>query len=172
MPRSEEPLEARRCPPEAEGVLGRVTDPAALDDERGAIGALELTVPPAWAGGRARIRVPRAVTCRRCEGGGCDACGRRGALPTPEGEGARAIDVQLPPDLGRTVAVRVPRPFGDAAPIAQLVLTFVPGPEGERIELLAPHAGDPPRPGGSRVVPVAVVLGVAALLVVVRLLLG
>jgi hypothetical protein len=117
--------------------LGRVADPAALDEEDGAIGALELSVPPGWAGGRARVRVPRAVTCQRCEGGGCDSCGRGGALRTPEDEADRALTVQLPSDLSRAVAVRVPRPFADVA-IAQLIVTFTPGPAGERVELVSP----------------------------------
>lgn len=115
--------------------LGRAADPAALDEEDGAIGALELTVPQEWAGSRARIRVPRAITCHRCEGGGCDSCRRGGALRAPEDEAARTITVQLPADLSRAVALRIPRPFADGAPIAQLIVRFAPGPAGDRVEL-------------------------------------
>jgi hypothetical protein len=156
--------------------LGRVADPAALDDETGAIGALELSVPTGWAGGRARVRVPRVVTCQRCEGGGCDACGRGGALRTPEDEAARAITVQLPADLSRAVAIRVPRPFADASPIAQLILTFAPGPAGDRVELVSPArvAGGDDRSARRSAAPFWLVLlvGAAAALAIARVLAG
>lgn len=156
--------------------LGRVADPAALDDEAGAIGALELTVPPEWAGSRARVRVPRVVTCQRCAGGGCDSCRRGGALRAPEDEAARAITVQLPADLSRAVAIRVPRPFADAAPIAQLILTFAPGPAGDRVELVSPArtaTGDGPSARRS-MAPfwLALLVGAAAALAVARMLAG
>lgn len=165
MRRSEERAPARN-------VLGQVADPAALDAEAdgcAGVGSLELTVPPGWGGRRATLQVPRAVTCRRCAGGGCDGCDRTGALRTPEEDAARTVHVQLPPDLARRAAVRLPRPFGTASSVAQLVVTFSPGPASPRLALAEPTEDGPARGRvGAPALWIALALGVLGMALAFR----
>lgn len=115
----------------ARNQLGQLLDPAALDVAEGARGRLRVVVVAAWAEERAclDIPVPARVACARCEGGGCDGCGRSGALRTPEDPAARTVRVQLPGQLGAGVAVRLVRPFGEDAAIEQLLVEIVAGAE-------------------------------------------
>jgi hypothetical protein len=105
-----------------EAVLGRVTDPTALDDERGAVGEYETFAPRAWCGRRARLELPRNVRCRTCSGGGCDRCERSGAYRLASDPAGRTIELDLPAASKVRVAVRVPHPFGDASPLKQLIV--------------------------------------------------
>lgn len=52
-----------------------------------------------------QLRLPRLLTCLRCEGGGCDACERRGAFSRDKlgGQEAEPLVVTLP-KMGREAA--------------------------------------------------------------------
>lgn len=126
-----------------ESALGRVLDPRALDEGTGARGRVRLEVPAAWldAGCRIEILVPRRVPCARCDGGGCDSCGKSGALRAPDAEAARRLEITLPEGCGEAVALRLVDPFGDGL-VEQLLLEIRAGrasPEVTRVP-------DPPAP--------------------------
>ncbi|EYF08138.1 hypothetical protein [Chondromyces apiculatus] len=110
--------------------LGQILDTGALDTAEGARGRLRVTVPAGWEGEAADLEItaPARVTCARCEGGGCDACGRSGALRTPDDPAERVLRVRLPAHLGGGVVLRLVRPFGETSPIEQLHLELIPGP--------------------------------------------
>jgi hypothetical protein len=61
-------------------VLGRVTQP--LDTARGPDVIHRIAVPAAWfeRGATIQLELPRNLACAKCEGGGCDACDRSGAI--------------------------------------------------------------------------------------------
>jgi hypothetical protein len=103
--------------------LGRVLDPDELRSEDKAVGRLTVDVLDDWLrdGEEIEIVVPTRVVCARCEGGGCDACGRSGAFRLDLDEAARTVAITLPrkPEA-KTVAVRLVRPFGSNATIDQL----------------------------------------------------
>jgi len=101
--------------------LGRVLDPEELDRAEGPRGRILLDVPDAWlaAGDAVELVVPARVTCARCEGGGCDECGRSGALRLPVDEAARTLRFSLPATTARNV-VRLVRPLGEDAGLEQL----------------------------------------------------
>ena len=121
-----------------DAVLGRVTDPAALDEERGAVAEYESFAPPAWAGRRARLELPKRVRCRACCGGGCDRCDRRGAFRLADDPEARVVELDLPAPGGERVAIRVPHPFGDGSPLRQLIVVFEERAEPDpRLRVLA-----------------------------------
>ena len=60
-------------------------------------------------GRRPRITAPARLACARCDGGGCDACARSGALRSPADAGDRVV---RPPCRGR----RRRRPSSSASP--------------------------------------------------------
>jgi hypothetical protein len=81
----------------------------------------------AWfeAGATLQIQLPRLIQCARCEGGGCDACSRRGAfeqqaagiasevaivLPKQAAEGCTPVKLRLPSLGARAPEPRVPEP--------------------------------------------------------------
>jgi hypothetical protein len=107
-----------------------------LNAPRGADGSLTITVPPQWLeqGSRLLVRVPKKLVCAACEGGGCDACARSGALTLPEtSEEERVLAVTLPSlDGAHEVALRIPgrgMPSKDPTePAGHLILKIVPGP--------------------------------------------
>ncbi|HSO40362.1 MAG TPA: hypothetical protein VLT33_47880 [Labilithrix sp.] len=102
--------------------LGRLLDPEELDRRGGATGRLTVDVLEAWleSGDAVEIIVPQRLACARCEGGGCDACGRSGAFRVTVDEAARTLQLTLPvAGPGRSV-VRLVRPFGAAAGVEQL----------------------------------------------------
>lgn len=86
-----------------------------MDADRGPDVLHRINVPAEWlvAGVTLEVELPRHLTCARCEGGGCDACERSGAL-TLRGK-------EEPPEL---VTVRLPAQSpGDAeSRTADLVL--------------------------------------------------
>ncbi len=104
--------------------LGQVVDPEALDASAGARGRLRIEVPAAWMneGSAIEIAVPARILCDRCDGGGCDGCGRSGALRAPENSSDRAVRLQVPAGSGGGVALRIVRPFGGEAAIEQLIV--------------------------------------------------
>jgi len=116
--------------------LGRVLDPSALDACAGPRARLRVEVPASWLaeGAVLRITAPPRLACARCDGGGCDACARSGALRPPAEPAARTVLASLsrpegsrpswgpPPGPPRAVTLRIPRPFGPEHAIHQLLL--------------------------------------------------
>jgi hypothetical protein len=108
--------------------LGRVVDPAALAAEDGPLARLRIELPAAWLAEPCAIdvTVPPRLVCARCDGGGCDGCGRSGALRAPSDRSGRTVRVALPrAALG--AALRIAEPFGPDAGIAQLYLEIREG---------------------------------------------
>lgn len=103
--------------------LARVTDIAALDAHEGPIARLRIAVPAEWfvASATLIIDAPRMLACERCSGGGCDGCGRSGALRAPDPLALRQLDLTLPSGCEEGTLVRVPRPFDDCV-IEQLIV--------------------------------------------------
>ncbi len=121
-------------------VLGRLVDPAALDAGDGPRALLRVEAPSAWleAGGEVAVATPARLVCARCEGGGCDACGRSGALAAPEDVDARHLVATLPPSSGEGVALRLVRPFGELTTIEQLILEVRPGAASRGLTRISP----------------------------------
>jgi hypothetical protein len=110
--------------------LGRILDPGALDACTGPHGRLAIEVPRSWEGDEIDVAVPPRVACARCEGGGCDACERRGGHRIPGEVEERTVRLRLPSTLGQGVVLRLVRPFeGAEAPwLEQLLIEARPGP--------------------------------------------
>lgn len=123
-----ESLEEHESPEEPAGVLGRLLDPGALAACSGARGKLCIEVPAAWLADAVELVVtaPARIVCARCDGGGCDGCGRSGALRGPAEGADRTISVHLPEGAGDGAALRIVRPFGAAAPIEQILVEVRP----------------------------------------------
>ncbi|MDI1429207.1 hypothetical protein [Polyangium sorediatum] len=103
--------------------LSRVLDPAALDACDKPRGRHVIEVPRGWAGAVVEVVIPARVTCARCDGGGCDGCGRRGGHRVPGDPTARLVRVRLPSEMEGGVVLRILRPFGEeGVGIAQLHL--------------------------------------------------
>jgi len=151
--------------------LGKLLDREALEADGGPRARAKITVPAAWADGASLIEIalPRALECARCDGGGCDGCGRSGALRGPANDDARVVRVRLPKGLGDGVALRLAEPFGRASRIAQLWLEVRPGEAPARsVRRLSQGAGERrrvlPRMVVAMTVLVAVLGGALALL--------
>ncbi|WP_437587125.1 hypothetical protein [Sorangium sp. So ce1000] len=121
--------------------LAQLIDREGLDASDGSRGRVAIAVPAAWArdGADIEIAVPARVACARCDGGGCDSCARSGAHRAPTELAARTLRLRLPPDLTGGVTLRLVRPFGEHAPLDQLL-----------VEL---REGDAASPGVLRVTP-------------------
>lgn len=105
--------------------LGRVLDPGTLDAAAGPRARLRVDVPAAWLaeGADLVVTAPARLACARCDGGGCDACERSGALRAPSDAGDRLVRATVSPSSAqRTIALRIPHPFGQAHGIEQLLL--------------------------------------------------
>jgi hypothetical protein len=104
--------------------LGRLLDPNELDRAEGRRGRLMIDVLPEWlaCGDTVELIAPTRLVCARCEGGGCDACERSGALRLSGDEAARTIRCTLPRTASPRVLLRLVRPLGDAADLEQLSL--------------------------------------------------
>ncbi len=109
--------------------LGQVVDPTALDISSGPRARLPIELPASWmeAGADLELTIPARLPCARCDGGGCDACGRSGVLRAPMDIAARAMRLRVPAGSGKGVVLRLVQPFGDAAPIEQLLIEVRPG---------------------------------------------
>lgn len=111
-------------------VLARVTHD--LDEPRGPDVLYTVEVPMEWLEGGASVSIvlPRLLPCARCEGGGCDVCGRKGAFEVSSLEGP--VVVSLPrQSAAAPSALRLRLPGygarGDATlPLGHLILTVVP----------------------------------------------
>lgn len=83
-----------------------------LDPNRGPDVRVKAGVPDAWLSGRASIRVvlPRLAVCAVCDGGGCERCLGRGALPLRGlADPPNEIDVHLSPSpSGQALLLRLP----------------------------------------------------------------
>jgi hypothetical protein len=118
-----------------------VTDPTALDTEEGARAFFSVELPQSWLddGAEVELLLPKRLVCARCEGGGCDACGRSGALRAPEEEEQRKVRVHLPHGVSQGTRIRLVDPFEDGS-IAQLHLELRAGelaPGATRVDALA-----------------------------------
>jgi hypothetical protein len=71
-----------------------------------------IEVPEAWfeEGAHLEIELPQRLVCARCEGGGCDACGRAGAITLyAQDEDPLVVRVGLPKaPPGGAVVLRIP----------------------------------------------------------------
>jgi hypothetical protein len=104
--------------------LGQLLDPRALDACTGPRARLRVEVPAAWLaeGAEVAVTAPSRLACAHCEGGGCDGCGRSGALRAPAEAEARVVRACLPSGELRAIAVRIQHPFGAGHGIVQLLL--------------------------------------------------
>lgn len=103
--------------------LGSVLERDDLAD--GPRGRLTVDVLETWldAGSAFEIVVPTRLACARCEGGGCDACGRSGAIRISGDEGERRIRITLSESAR---GVRLVRPLGADAGLDQLIVELRP----------------------------------------------
>jgi hypothetical protein len=101
------------------------------------------------AGEVVELELPRNLACAACAGGGCDACGRSGAITLRQrDEPAEVVEVTLPARSGehlpesRGVTLRIPElgglpEPGSELPRGVLLLTVVPSLEPDpNIKLL------------------------------------
>jgi len=111
-------------------VLARVTND--LDEPRGPDVLYTVEVPMEWLeeGASVSIALPRLLSCARCEGGGCDLCGRKGAFELDALEGPVIVSLPRQP-VATPSALRLRLPGygarGEASlPLGHLILTVVP----------------------------------------------
>jgi len=132
--------------------LGKVT--GAVDVPRGPDVIHRIHVAAEWLeeGALIEFELPRNLKCAACEGGGCDACGRSGAVSVRgRKELGEVVQVTLPKRdesslestaSGRTLVIRIPERGGmsdsPALPRGLLLLSVVPAdvsdPGVQRIE--------------------------------------
>lgn len=131
-------------------VLARVTSRAAAGP-RGPDVLHRVKVRREWLveGEVIELELPRNLACAACGGGGCDACGRSGAITLRRrDEPAEVVEVTLParpkddvPD-SRGITLRIPEQGGlpdpgSDLPRGLLLLTVLPSPEPDaRVRLL------------------------------------
>jgi hypothetical protein len=155
----------------ADGTLGRLLDPRALDEGTGPRGRVQITVPAAWLteGCALSLLAPRRLPCARCDGGGCDACGKSGVLRAPDDEAARRLEITLPATQSEAVALRLADPFG-AGVVDQLIVEIRAGaasPGVTRVPDALVEAAPELPPIAWRGVIIAAIATVAAILVAV-----
>jgi hypothetical protein len=142
--------------------LGRVT--GGLDVSRGPDVTHRVRVPSSWLdeGAIVEIELPRNLACAKCDGGGCDACERAGAI-TLRGreEPPEIVRVTLPKRgdsaeltaSGRGVVLRIPERGGlsdrDGSVRGLLMLTVIAGDRLDPgvVRLEAPQLLDVAPPG-------------------------
>ncbi len=142
------PSPCKLQPTMADGTLGRLLDPRALDEGAGPRGRVQITVPAAWLEGGCRIEIltPRRLPCARCDGGGCDACGKSGVLRAPDDEAARRLEITLPGTQNEAVALRLADPFGPGV-VDQLIVEVRVGAPSAGVTLLVDDLpADEPEP--------------------------
>ena len=147
-------------------VLGRVTG-VDLDTPRGADVVHGIRVDPSWLerGDPIEVTLPRNLRCAECDGGGCDRCGRAGALSLwGRDEPPGVVEVTLPrrsaEQLQRepTVVLRIPERGGLPEPssgqirgMLLLRVTASPEPDPSVIRVAAaPSPRGPSLPAGAR----------------------
>jgi hypothetical protein len=125
--------------------LGKVT--GAVDVPRGPDVIHRVRVSAEWLeeGAMIEFELPRNMKCAACEGGGCDACERSGAISVRgKKELGEVVQVTLPKraekDLestasGRTIVIRIPERGGlsdsPELPRGLLFLSVVPADEAD-----------------------------------------
>jgi hypothetical protein len=89
----------------------------AVDGPRGPDVECEITVPADWfmEGRRIEVDLPSRLACASCAGGGCDACGRRGAFDVPKADVPLELTLPLAEGSPARFRVRIP---GLGAPAA------------------------------------------------------
>ena len=100
-----------------------------------------IEVPAAWfeVGATLQILLPRLLPCARCDGGGCDACGRRGAFDQQTAGIANEVAIVLPVQApGSSTAVRLRLPALGARAPADTEL-----PPGHLLLTVRPHRVEP-----------------------------
>jgi hypothetical protein len=143
--------------------------------ERGPDVVHPVSVPADWLeqGGAIECELPRRLSCARCEGGGCDVCGRSGVIVMYDvGATPQRVVVHLSAGDAEPRAVRLLEQGGPGTQPAVrrgcLLLRLKPGELSPGVQRLEVRAA---REGG---VGVRVLLGLAvvvALAMVLRLLL-
>lgn len=125
-------------------VLARVTS-RAVEGPRGPDVLHRVRVRREWLnhGEVVELELPRNLACAGCGGGGCDACGRSGAITLRKrSEPAEVVEVTLPARAGdelpdsRGLTLRIPEQGGLPEPGSELprgllLLTVVPSPESD-----------------------------------------
>jgi hypothetical protein len=112
-----------------------------LDEPRGPDVACSIEVPRAWfeQGATLQLQLPRLLNCARCNGGGCDACQRRGAFELEAAGIAKEVAVglpKLPAERSAAVCLRLPALGARAEPESQL-------PNGHLLLTVIPRAPEP-----------------------------
>jgi hypothetical protein len=133
-------------------VLGRVVQ-VDLDSPRGPDASHRIKVPRDWIieGSIIELELPRHLTCRTCEGGGCDACERSGAVTLRgRGEPPDLVEVTLParPENDSFV-IRIPEHGGLAGKESGL-------PRGQLFLRIEASEGSDPSASVNKIIPVAV----------------
>lgn len=141
-------------------VLARVTS-RAVEGPRGPDVLHRIRVPREWlsAGEVIELELPRNLACAACGGGGCDTCGRSGAITLRQrDELAEVVEVTLPVRPGadteeaeqQGLTLRIPEQGGlpepgSELPRGMLLLTLVPSDEADvRVKLLRGAASKRP----------------------------
>lgn len=135
-------------------VLARVTED--LEQPRGPDVMHSVQAPAEWfaSGASIEVRLPRLLSCARCEGGGCDACGRRGAFEQVEAGIPELVEVTLPVPISgaplSAVRLRLPgrgaRDRSESAlPNGHLLLTLMPTAIGQEAAALGLRRVEGPR---------------------------
>ena len=119
-------------------ILGRVVHP--IPEQRGPDVLYDLRLPRDWLvrGATVAVDLPHQLACASCSGGGCDACGRTGAVTLRDRHSpAEPLIVRLPcrPVSEQQVGVILRIPDHGGLPPASH-----PGPRG--LLLLKVHAVD------------------------------
>jgi len=133
-------------------VLGRIT--ASGEVPRGPDAKHRLRVKRQWLeeGASIQFQLPRNLTCAACDGGGCDSCGRSGAISLRDrGAPAELLTVTLPRCEGAStpgVVLRIPEQGGVAEqkpllPRGMLLLS-VTGSERPDAGVSRIHSTQPP----------------------------
>jgi hypothetical protein len=107
-------------------------------------------VPKNWLeeGSVIELELPRHLTCRACEGGGCDICERSGAVTLRgRGEPPDLVEVTLPArSRDESFTIRIPERGGLAGEQSGL-------PRGQLFLRIEPAVGSDPSASVSKVVP-------------------
>lgn len=119
--------------------LARLVDPAALDAGSGPRARIGVDVPTDWlvAGAEVELVLPMRIGCAHCEGGGCDGCGRSGALRLPPSSTERTVRLTLPRRSAGAV-VRLVHPL-DSDALEQLLIEIRPAAQAsDHLRCLSP----------------------------------
>jgi hypothetical protein len=122
-----------------------------LDSPRGPDASHRIKVPRDWIveGSVIEFELPRHLTCRACEGGGCDVCERSGAVTLRgRGEPPDLVEVTLParPENDSFV-IRIPEHGGLAGKDSGL-------PRGQLFLRIEASEGSDPSASVNKIIPV------------------